>query len=217
MNVDDREFQKLLAGAIDREKQAYRRATYLTAIPVLIGLIIFSFFTYRAIRLRREASSLDQQIQLKTRQLETIRRDEAELGEELSKVQDELEKSRVGWRRIAAGEGNPRREATETLKEIGTSGPWAVAVAAVKDLESARSTAAKAQRLSHGQTLICQREGWWRVITVFSKKSEAQANVGRIRLTFPEGDSAIRDMGKWCPGRTETEPGMCNCPNQNAP
>ena len=212
-DIEDREFQKLLAGSIDREKRAYRRATYLTAIPVLVGLILFSFFTYRAYKLRQEALSLDAQIQDKTRQLETIKRDEAELEEGLSRLQDELEQSRKGLEKIAAGEVNPRREAAETLKELGSSGPWAVAVAAVKDLESARTTAAKAQHLSKGQILICQREGWWRVIAVFSSKPEAKASVGRIRVTFPEGDRAVRDMGKWCRGRTETEPGMCKCQN----
>jgi hypothetical protein len=111
MNVDDREFQKLLVGAIDREKQAYRRATYLTAIPVLIGLILFSFFTYRAIRLRREASSLDQQIQLKTRQLETIRRDEAELGKNYLKYR--MSRKRAGW----VGEGLPPAKAIRGEKQ----------------------------------------------------------------------------------------------------
>ena len=212
-NLDDREIQKLLDGAIAREKRAYRRATYLTAIPVLVGLLLFSFFTFRANKLRREAAALDAQIQDKTRQLEIIRRDETELEEGLSRVQDELEQSRKGLEKIAAGEVNPRQEAAETLKELGTSGPWAVAVAAVKDLELARTTAAKVQHLGKGQVLICQREGWWRIIAVFTSKSDAKASVGRIRVTFPEGDRAIRDMGKWCRGRTEMEPGMCKCQN----
>src|SRR5438477_2007669 len=133
MNIKEHEFRELLSGAIKREKQAYRRATYLTAIPVLIGLILFSFFTYRAIKLRQESSLLDAQIQDKTRQLgdlaNKLETSQSQLATTAAALADSqrrleeshrtLEESRVGLEKIKTGKVDPKRQATEILQVIG--------------------------------------------------------------------------------------------------
>jgi len=223
-----------MARAINKEKQAYRRATYLTAIPVLAGLILFSFFAYRTIKLRQESSSLDGQIQAKTKQLDDLTKQLETLNEkmiqatsEVAESQKKLDESRAGLEKIRSGKVDPKKQATETLQRIGKStsksltdepykpappsaGPWADAVVGYKDLASARASAAEAKQLGLGQILICEKQGWWRVIAVFASQPEAKMSLPKIRARF-KGDWAVRDMNKWCVNRVEVEAGLCKC------
>src|SRR5436305_10160892 len=120
MNTDlkEHEFRELLSGAINREKQAYRRATYLTAIPVIVGLSLFSFFTFRVIKLRQQSYVLDQQIQNKTIELDKVQGRLKVTSDDLVDSQKRLEESRKGLEEIKKGGVDPKKQAAETLNAI---------------------------------------------------------------------------------------------------
>ncbi|HYX30387.1 MAG TPA: hypothetical protein VE863_17735 [Pyrinomonadaceae bacterium] len=112
----------LLTEAIEREQRAYRRSVLLTAVPVIAGLLVFSFFTYRVVKLRQESTTLDQRIGEKSKQLD-------QLQVSLDVARDEAAQSAL---RAAKGEQalqevvrapDPRKEAEQALRAIASPTP----------------------------------------------------------------------------------------------
>lgn len=118
MDLHEKDLQKFLSKAIQNERLAYRRSAYLTAIPVIVGLLILSFFTYRVVGLRKEAAALDKTIEEKTRQL-----NEVQVSLEIARDQSadnalKANKSEKVLEKIASGTGNAQKQAAEALKSI---------------------------------------------------------------------------------------------------
>src|SRR5229473_3411592 len=112
------DLQELLAQAIRKERLAYRRATYLTAIPVIIGVLVFSFFTYRVLKLRQESARLDEEISDKTQQLDALRASLEVARDESATNAVKAVKSETTLKQIASGVADPRKQARETLTAI---------------------------------------------------------------------------------------------------
>lgn len=200
-----KELEALLSEAELREKKARRRAVLYTLVPVAVGALFLSVSLYQVSRLQRTATNLNQEIAAKSAEL-------SKKKEELRTTQAQLEHTRADYeakRAAVEAISQDPKDAQQIARQALL--PWAVAVAADKDLSSAQGLAAKAQQLGYGKILICQKQGWWRVLAVFATYSEAQSSVDKIRTSFPEGDSAVRDMAKWCLNRSEIEPGTCKC------
>lgn len=118
MDPQNQVMQEFLSKAIHKERVAYRRSIYLTAIPVVVGLSLFLFFTYRVVRLRQESAVLDKTIEEKTKQkkelealLETARDQGADDALKVNRSQKALEQ-------IASGTGNPEKQAKEALRAL---------------------------------------------------------------------------------------------------
>ena len=118
MDSQKQVMHEFLSQAIHKERLAYRRSMYLTAIPVIVGLILFLFFTYRVVRLRQESAGLDKTIAEKTKQvkeleafLETARDQAADSALKVNSTEKALEK-------IASGTVNPEKQAKEALRAL---------------------------------------------------------------------------------------------------
>lgn len=118
MDPQNQTLHESLSQAIHKERLAYRRSVYLTAIPVIVGLVLFLFFTYRVIRLRQESAILDTTIEEKSKELkelqatlETTRDQSADNALKVNKSEQALEK-------IATGTGDPKKQAAEALRAL---------------------------------------------------------------------------------------------------
>lgn len=118
MDPQNKGLQEFLSQAIQKERLAYRRSIYVTAIPVVVGLGLFLFFTYRVVRLRQESVVLDKTIEEKTKELkelqvslETTRDQSADNALKANKSEQALEK-------IASGTSDPKKQAAEALRAL---------------------------------------------------------------------------------------------------
>src|SRR2546429_8391777 len=102
MGIEENNLKEVLSRALHTERQAYKRSALLTAIPVVVGLVFVSFFSYRVIVLKKESLNLSQQIQDKMGALENVttqlKRKEGDLTdakEKFDQIQEKIENGRT--------------------------------------------------------------------------------------------------------------------------
>ena len=194
--------KELIAEARLREETARRKAVAYTLVPLVIGIAFLGFSFYKVSRLQQAAANLNQEIAKEQAELVGVKKERAE-------AEADVVKAKAAFRDII--NQNPKdaqQKARQALGELS----WAVAVAAVKNMEKAGAVVAQMKGLGYQQVFILQKQGWLRIIVVFDSKSEATANVDKIRAAFPEDDdNGVRDMNQWCANRTLLGPGMFKC------
>jgi cell division septation protein DedD len=152
-------------------------------------------------RLQQAAASLNQEITKEQAELVGVRKERAE-------AEADVVKAKAALRDINQNPKDAQQKARQALGALS----WAVAVSAVKNFDKAQAVVAQVKQLGYQQVVILQKQGWWRIIVVFDSKSEATANVSKIRASFPENDdNGVRDMNQWCANRTLMEPGIFKC------
>jgi cell division septation protein DedD len=199
--VESGPLKTLLAEARLREETARRKAVWYTLVPLVIGIGFLGLSFNKVSRLQQAAASLDQEITKEKAELVSVRKERAE-------AEADVVKAKAALRDINQNPKNAQQTARQALGELS----WAVAVAAVKNMEKAGAVVAQVKELGYQQVVILQKAGWLRIIVVFDSKSEATANVAKIRASFPEDDdNGVRDMNQWCANRTLLGPGMFKC------
>jgi len=191
----------LLAEARLREETARRKAVAYTLVPLVIGIGFLALSFYKVSRLQQAATRLNQEITKEQAELDNVRKERAE-------AEADVVKAKAALRDINQNPKDAQQKARQALGELS----WAVAVAAVKNMDTARAVVTQVKQLGYQQVAILQKEGWWRIIVVFDSKSAANSNVDKIRASFPEDDdNGVRDMNQWCRNRTLMEPGIYKC------
>jgi SPOR domain len=191
----------LLAEARLREETARRKAVAYTLVPLVIGIGFLGLSFYKVSRLQRAAANLDQEITKEKAELVSVKKERAE-------AEADVVKAKAAFRDINQNPKDAQQKARQALGALS----WAVAVSAVRNFEKAQAVVAEVKQLGYQQVVILQKQGWWRIIVVFDSKSEATANVDKIRASFPEDDdNGVRDMNQWCANRTLLGPGMFKC------
>ena len=191
----------LLAEARVREEAARRKAVWYTLVPLVIGIGFLGLSFYKVSRLQQAAASLNQEITKEQAELVGVRKERAE-------AEADVVKAKAALRDINQNPKDAQQKARQALGALS----WAVAVSAVKNFDKAQAVVAQVKQLGYQQVVILQKQGWWRIIVVFDSKSEATANVNKIRASFPEDDdNGVRDMNQWCANRTLMEPGIFKC------
>ena len=191
----------LLAEARLREETARRKAVWYTLVPLLIGIGFLGVSFYKVSRLQQAATNLNLEITKEEAELVSVKKERAE-------AEADVAKAKAFLRDINQNPKDAQQKARQALGELS----WAVAVAAVKNMEKAGAVVAQVKELGYQQVFILQKAGWLRIVVVFDSKSEATANVDKIRASFPEdNDNGVRDMNQWCANRTLLGPGMFKC------
>ena len=191
----------LIAEARLREETARRKAVAYTLVPLVIGIGFLGLSFYKVSRLQQAAASLNQEIAREQAELVGVRKERAE-------AEADVVKAKAALRDINQNPKDAQQKARQALGALS----WAVAVAAVKNMEKAGAVVAQVKALGYEQVFILQKQGWLRIIVVFDSKSAATANVNKIRAAFPEDDdNGVRDMNQWCANRTPLGPGMFKC------
>jgi selenocysteine-specific translation elongation factor len=135
MKPEEIPLRDLLSVEAERERRAYRRATFLVAITALAGLIWFGFSAYKVVQLERDSSRLKEEIQQRTRELTDVRQSIVVAKDELENTNRELEdtsgrlkdarKSLSAAERsletIARGTESSRRQAQNALASLPVS------------------------------------------------------------------------------------------------
>jgi SPOR domain len=191
----------LIAEARLREETARRKAVTYTLVPLVIGIGFLGISFYKVSRLQQAAASLNQEITKEQAELVGVKKERAE-------AEADVVKAKAALRDINQNPKDAQQKARQALGALS----WAVAVSAVKNFEKVQAVVAQVKQLGYQQVVILQKQGWWRIIVVFDSKSEATANVNKIRASFPEDDdTGVRDMNQWCANRTLLEPGIFKC------
>lgn len=191
----------LLTEARVREEAARRKAVWYTLVPLVIGIGFLGLSFYKVSRLQQAAAGLNQEIAKEQAELVGVRKERAE-------AEADVVKAKAALRDINQNPKDAQQKARQALGALS----WAVAVSAVKNFDKAQGVVAQVKQLGYQQVVILQKQGWWRIIVVFDSKSEATANVNKIRASFPEDDdNGVRDMNQWCANRTLLEPGIFKC------
>src|SRR5947207_5637236 len=127
--IKDVELHSLLSEAAARERQALKRATLYTAIPVLIGLLLVGFSAYQVIKLNqseealtKELADLQKQKEVATKDLEKINAELKERAQEaeksLAKKSEALAKAEPILKQASEGKAVTKEEAQRSLSVI---------------------------------------------------------------------------------------------------
>lgn len=115
----------LLSIEAKKERRAYKRATLLLTITVLVGLLWLGFSTFNVIKLGRESSNLKTQIQQQMTELNRLQNNINQANRELVDTTQRLEVAKKGLteaekalKSIAAGTEKPKTRARRALQKV---------------------------------------------------------------------------------------------------
>lgn len=115
MNAEDKRFRELLAKMTNEEKRAYKRATFLTAIPIAVGIALIAISVLSAFKMKKSLEGEIRDLELKkiSSQESLARTDQARADAELK-----LREAKEGLSKIEEGVSNPKAVAKETLAKV---------------------------------------------------------------------------------------------------
>lgn len=221
--MKDVELHSLLSEAAARERQALKRATLYTAIPVLIGLLLVGFSVYQVIKLNqskealtKELGDLQKQKEAATKDLERINAELKERAQEaeqsLAKKSEALAKAKPILKQAIEGKTVPKEEAQRSLAIIQkASGSRWVVVSGDAALVAAQFEVKIANKIGYPDGAVYLRQNSYRTVIEFPDEATAQEKLPDIRSKRYQGAYLI-NLEQWCP-RPQQRDGYFQCPN----
>lgn len=221
--MKDAELHSLLTEAAARERQALKRATLYTAIPVLIGLLLVGFSVYQVVKLNQSKEELTKELNaLKvrrdaaTKELEKINaelKERAQQAEQtLAKKSEALAKAEPILKQASEGKAVTKEEAERSLAVIQkASGSRWIVSGSDPALDAAQYEAKRAERLGYAKDAIYLRQNFYRTVIEFPDDMTAQENLPKIRASLNQGAYLI-NLEQWCPNAQQRD-GYFQCPN----
>lgn len=221
--MKDAELHSLLTEAAARERQALKRATVYTAIPVLIGLLLVGFSVYQVVKLNQSKEALTKELNdLKvrrdaaTKELEKINaelKERAQQAEQtLAKKSEALAKAEPILQQASEGKAVTKEEAERSLAVIQkASGSRWVVVSGDTALDAAQFEVKRANKNGYPNDSIYLRQNSYRTVIEFPNEATAQEKLPDIRSKLNQGAYLI-NLEQWCPNAQQRD-GYFQCPN----
>lgn len=220
-----------------KDKEARKRAVFYTVIPLVVGLMVFGFFTWQTNRalekLEKAKSDLGQiegELEKEKKALDVAKNklvsakieleeegcNKASLEERINDTLSgiETENTPVPTPSIAKTATPPPTKTitpTPTRAPVITSrGSWVI-ISGDGNLAEARYELNKAERTGYTNSAIYFKQNSYRTIIKFSSDSEARAKLADIRARL-SADAYLRDPSRWCPA-PQQQSGYFQCSN----
>ena len=197
MQLEEKNLRDLLSGEAAKEKRAYKRASLLTVIAAVVGLVWLAFSASNVYRLQRKSSDLSRQIGEQTTKLSELQSNINSAHNELGETMHQLEVANEALKgikkhleTIAAGTKDPKAQAKEALR-IATNATKTVngGVKNVKSVPQASETSPPANPST--------RSGWVIVVGGDKDLDAAKTRSRRVQSLGYDHTLICQRQGFW--------------------
>jgi hypothetical protein len=123
MQAQETHLSELIANLAAKEKRAYKRAVFLTVIPIIVGAALIGISWFVVLKLSRTKASLGNDVRELEFKRDDLVKEFAKIDSERTEAERRLAIVKEALAEIRAGNKNPQKLAQDTLRNVDEPKP----------------------------------------------------------------------------------------------